>query len=339
MHADTLLWPKRNPLVRNEFGHVDVPRLLEGNVALQAFTIVTSSPVGLNMERNEQPKSLMKDSLTQKSLLEMWGIECLTSLAARTLFQAKRFHSLAQESKGVLRVIEFKEDLEQYVKDRASLGNSVTAGFLGIEGLHALDSKIENLDVFFKNGVRMSGLTHFFDNDLGGSAHGINKIGITEFGLRVLRRMEELGIVVDIAHSSDKLIDDIIKHSTKPIVSSHTGARGVCAGPRNLKDDHLKAIAKSNGLISVTYFKPAICGDSYLEGIIKTIRYVVDLVGADFVALGSDFDGAVTVAFDTSKLILITKGLKDNGLTDEQVSKVMGGNMQRFWLENLPKKV
>jgi membrane dipeptidase len=335
MHADTLLWPKRNPLVKNEHGHVDIPRLLEGNVALQAFTIVTQTPAKMNFDHNAKP-SLAQDSITQKALLELWGIDCVTSLAARTLFQTKRLHSLADESNGVFRVIETKQDLQKYIEDRKTLGNKITAGFLGIEGLHALDSKIENVDVFFQNGVRFSGFAHFFDNDLGGSAHGMKKFGMTDFGKQVLASMEEIGMIVDIAHNSEKLIDDIIKYSKKPIVSSHTGAYGVCPGPRNLKDDHLRAIAASKGLISVGYFKPVICGDSYVEGIVKTVRYIVDLVGVDSVALGSDFDGAVVVGFDTSKLVYLTKALLDGGFTKQEVAKIMGGNLERFWLDNLP---
>eukprot|EP01121_Diplochlamys_sp_Union-15-3_P020497 TRINITY_DN8007_c0_g1_i1.p1 TRINITY_DN8007_c0_g1~~TRINITY_DN8007_c0_g1_i1.p1 ORF type:complete len:434 (-),score=61.79 TRINITY_DN8007_c0_g1_i1:31-1278(-) len=334
MHSDTLLWARRDLLSEHNFGHVDLPRLIKGNVALQVFTIPTRIPSKLDFNANSAP-DIFRDSITIKAIVEGWSLDSVASLTGRTLYLASRLVNAAHDSNGILHLLRFKKDLQQFIKARENKSN-ITASLLGIEGAHALDDKLENVDVLFDAGIRMMGLTHFFDNALGGSAHGEVKGGITDFGKQVLKRMNEIGIIVDIAHSSNNLIDDIIKYSTRPIVSSHTGVSGVCEGPRNLNDNQLTAVAKSGGLISITYFRPALCGDNLLQSLLDTIKYVKNLVGVQYVALGSDFDGAVFTPFDTTGLIHITNGLLKEGFSKEEIAMVMGENAKRFWLANLP---
>jgi len=147
--------------------------------------------------------------------------------------------------------------------------------------------------------------------------------------------MEEKGILIDIAHASEDTIDDILKIATTPVVSSHTGLDTICPTPRNLKDHHVKAIAETGGFVAIAYFKPAICGDNALQSILDHIKYVKALVGIDHVALGSDFDGTVKVAFDTTGLVHITDGLLAAGFSEQEIYKVMGGNAQRVWSQIL----
>lgn len=341
MHADTLLWSRSRDLIEfHRYGHVDLPRLLKGNVALQTFTIVTSIPSGMSMDLNRMP-SVAKDSVAQKSIIELWGWEAISHKAARLKFQVSAFHEAVERSNGSLRCIRTREEFRSFILDREARLNAkedpIVAGILGIEGLHALDGNLENVDAFYNLGIRMMGFAHFFDNEVGGSAHGIEKNGITELGIKVLKRMEELNILVDVAHSSKSLIDDILRLSTRPIISSHGGVKGVCDNERNLEDKHIIGIAKSGGLICIGYFKPAICGETYIEGIINSILYVKNLVGIDYVGLGSDFDGAVVTPFDTSKLIYMTQHLLSAGLSKNDVRKIMGGNIQRLLLEVLPQ--
>lgn len=335
MHADTLLWPKRDFFKRNAWAHVDLPRLQEGNVALQMFTIVTSVPYGQSIESNYAPTHPAIDKLTPKVAVEGWGWEALKSNAGRTLFQANNMHDLARRSNGTLQVVRDRSDLEAFIKAREADRRKVAA-ILGIEGLHALDGNITNVDVFFDAGVRMMGLAHFFDNDLAGSAHGKAKGGLTPFGREVVAQMEEKKIFVDVAHASQNAILDLVKIATRPILSSHTGVRGVCDNQRNLGDEEVKGIARSGGVLGVAYFRPAICGETELEGIINTIKYIKDLVGVEHVGLGSDFDGTVATPFDTSQLVQITNGLLQAGLTPDEVHLVMGGNMRRVLLQHLP---
>eukprot|EP01087_Luapelamoeba_hula_P024603 TRINITY_DN9434_c0_g1_i1.p1 TRINITY_DN9434_c0_g1~~TRINITY_DN9434_c0_g1_i1.p1 ORF type:complete len:460 (-),score=57.98 TRINITY_DN9434_c0_g1_i1:30-1253(-) len=336
MHADTLLWPSRDITQKSDAGHVDIPRLLEASVALQAFTIVTAVPAGQNIERNNAPSALT-DTLTFKTIAEGWGYKSITSRAERTLFQARRLYDVAARLRNdTLFVIESASQLRDYMKLRESRGNTVTAGFLGIEGLHALDGDLANVDVFFNAGIRMMGPAHFFDNEVGGSAHGAVKGGLTPFGRSVIRRMEELNVIVDLAHASASVIDDVLGMATRPVVISHTGVRGVCNNTRNLSDKHIRGIAKTGGLVSIAYFKPAICGDDPLASIVQSIQYVADLVGIEYVALGSDFDGAVATPFDTTGLPHITQALLDLGFSKRDIQSVMGENARTVLLKALP---
>jgi len=334
LHADSLLWPTRNLNTRTA-GHVDVPKLLQGNVALQAFTIVTSSPLLMNFERNPKPH-LYDDTITIKAVCEAWGINSITSLSARTMFQVQQFYKMVEQSEGRVFPIRTKADLNRYVDIRKT--NNITAGFLGIEGLHALDGDIYNIDKFYDAGIRMMAPVHFFDNDLGGSAHGVEKNGLTEFGKKVVKRLSEKKILIDVSHASEKLIDDVLSVATSPVMVSHTGIRGVCESPRNLRDHHLKAIAATGGVIGVAYFSPAQCGDNLLESIIKSIQYLKNLVGVEAIGLGSDYDGGVAVPFDTTGLIHITNGLLEAGFQNSEIELIMGKNALRLLNQTLPEK-
>jgi len=181
----------------------------------------------------------------------------------------------------------------------------------------------------------MMGITHFFDNDLGGSAHGVLKGGLTPFGRRVLSRMSELGIIIDVAHASDKVIDEILEIATTPVVSSHHGIFNLCPSPRNMKDDQIKGIAKSGGYVSIGFFRPAICGSNDLDAILDAIVYVMELVGPDHVALGSDFDGSVKVPFDVTGVINIANGLLARKVTVDNIRKIMGENVKELLLKML----
>jgi microsomal dipeptidase-like Zn-dependent dipeptidase len=231
-------------------------------------------------------------------------------------------------------VITSSSEFKNYLSDRDQNKN-ITAGFLGVEGAHALDGDIKNIQVLFDNGVRMMAPTHFFDNKLGGSAHGISGDGLTDFGKEVIKKMVEIGMIIDVAHASPKIIDDILKITDKPIVSSHTGVKGTCNNIRNLSDDHVKAIAKSGGLISIAMFKQAVCGTD-AAATAKAIKYTTDLVGVNYVALGSDFDGSVKTPFDITGLPLIVEELLKLNFNKNEISRIMGDNMKTFLLKNLP---
>ncbi len=328
MHADSLLW-NRNLLEKDSIGDVDIPRMFEGNVALQAFTIVTKSPRGLNIENNTGDT----DNIFWLALSEMQPIGNLSSLTGRAVFQAKKLHQFAEKSGGKFVVIETKKDMQSFLEKRKT--EKIVGGWLGVEGAHALDGKLENIDVLFDAGIRMMAPTHFFDNDIGGSAHGVEKYGLTEKGKEMVKRMEQKGMLVDVAHASPKTIDDVLSIATKPVVVSHTGVKGTCNNTRNLSDDQLRAIAKTGGVIGIGFWDTATCGED-AKSIAKAIRYAVNVVGVEHIGLGSDFDGSVKAPFDTSGEALITEALLNEGFSDDEIAKIMGGNVLRLLSENLP---
>lgn len=329
LHADSLLWD-RDLMSKNSRGHVDVPRLLEGNVAVQAFTIVTKVPRGLNIESNSDESDLIK----LLAVAERWPVATWASLKERALYQARRLNALAAGSNGKLVLIKTAADLSNYL-ERRSADPNITAGFIGIEGAHALEGDLNNIEVFFDAGVRMMSPSHFFDNDIGGSAHGLKKGGLTEKGKEMVRRMQAAHMLVDLAHASPDVIKDVLAVSTRPLIVSHTGVKGTCDNTRNLSDEQLKAIAETGGLIGIGYWETAVCGRD-AKAIARAIRYTSDLVGVEHVGLGSDFDGAVTTPFDTTGLAQITDALIEEGFNEEEIRLIMGGNAIRLLMQSLP---
>lgn len=198
-----------------------------------------------------------------------------------------------------------------------------------------LEGDPANVDVLFNAGFRMMSVAHFFDNEMGGSAHGIEKGGLTESGREMIRRMEARRMIVDLSHGSATQLNDVLATVTRPVVVSHTGVKGTCDNNRNLDDDQLRAIAAKGGLIGIGFWETAVCGTD-AAAIARAQRYVADLIGIDHLALGSDFDGAVATPFDATGLVLVTEALLAAGFSNEGVGKAMGGNQIRFLMENLP---
>ncbi|TDF41955.1 peptidase M19 [Alteromonadaceae bacterium M269] len=329
-HSDSLMW-SRDLMKENRVGHMDIPRLQKGNVALQMFTTVTKAPSGLNYETNDANTS---DDITKLALVSLWPTKTWTSLTERSLYMSARLHSLAEENPKDLAVVTSKKSLSEVI-ERRKTNTKLVGALLGTEGSHALDGDLNNIEVLYDNGFRMMSLHHFFDNKLGGSLHGIKGGGLTEFGREAVKQMDQLNIIIDVAHSSEKVVEDVLALTDRPLVVSHTGFYGHCASPRNIPDNLMIQIANEGGLIAVGYWDGAVC-EPTLESIAKSIDYGVNLVGADHISLGSDFDGSTEVPFDTSKMIYLTQALMDVGLSDENIAKVMGGNMLRFLEENLP---
>lgn len=322
MHGDTLLW-RRNLLRRAERGQVDLPRLQEGNVALQVFSSVTKTPKNQNYDANGADS----DNLTLLAIAQLQPVRSWASLLQRSLWHAEKLERAARDSHGQLRVIRTPADLDRLLADRAA-GNRVTGGMLSIEGLQNLEGRLDNLDRLHAAGFRMAGLTHFFDNAVAGSMHGLAKGGLTPFGVQVLRRMERLGMIVDVAHASHPAVAEVLRLARRPVVSSHGGVQATCRVNRNLTDAEIRGIARTGGVIGIGYWDAAVCSTAP-AAIVQAIRHVRDLVGIDHVGLGSDFDGAVTTGFDTSQLAAVTQALVDAGFSQPEIAKVMGGNVLR----------
>jgi microsomal dipeptidase-like Zn-dependent dipeptidase len=329
LHADTLLW-NRDLLERGTYGHADVPRLIEGNVALQAFTIVTKVPKDMKMEGND-PST---DSITLLAVAERWPVAAWSSLTARALHQAERLNRAAARSSGALTVVTTSQQLTRFIQGRQS-NTRMIAGVLGVEGAQALDGNLDNLDRLFAAGVRMMAPTHLSDNDIGGSAHGIDKGGLTDNGKELVRRMESRKMLVDLAHASAKTFDDTVTIATRPVVVSHAGVMGTCDNVRNLSDDQLKAVANTGGIVGIGYWDTATCGKD-ATAVARAIRHAVGVMGIAHVGLGSDFDGAVIEPFDSTGLVQVTDALLANGFNDVEIQAIMGGNVVRLLLTTLP---
>lgn len=329
LHNDALLW-QRDLLKRASYGHSDLPRLLEGRVALQVFSTVTKTPRGLNYLSNGADS----DNITLLAMAERWPRRTWTSLLQRALYQAEKLQRAAADSQGRLVLVRSRADLTAFIEAWRRDPQRVAA-VLATEGLHPLEGRLENVDRLYDAGFRIAGLTHFFDNEVGGSAHGLAKGGLTPLGRQVIGRLEDKGMLVDLAHASRALIDEVLAVARRPLLVSHTGVEGTCPGPRNLSDKHLRAIAATGGVVGIGYWDGAVCATS-VAAIVEAIRYSVERIGVEHVALGSDFNGTVHTPFDVSGLAQLTEGLLEAGFSPEQIAAIMGGNVQRLLLASLP---
>ena len=329
-HSDSALW-NRNLSKTYDYGHEDIPRMQKGNIALQMFTTVTKSPSGQNYDSNE---TASRDNITSLAIVQGWPIKTWSSLTERAIFQAEKIRNLSLRDSKNLMLIESQSDLKQFMIKR-ELNPTLIGALIGTEGSHALDGDLNNIERLYNKGFRMMSLHHFFDNKLGGSLHGITGQGLTDFGRQSIVEMLRLNIIIDVSHSSENVVKDVQDITNRPIVVSHTGFNGHCESPRNISDGLMQSIAKKGGLIGVGFWDGAVC-DNTPKSVAEAIVYGIDLVGVDHVALGSDFDGAITPGFDSSELVAITHELLELGLSDLQIRKVMGGNMFAFLEQNLP---
>jgi microsomal dipeptidase-like Zn-dependent dipeptidase len=348
LHADTFLWPHRGSILNSTlpFGYVDVPRMLQGNVALQVFATVTQVPAMQNMETN----SNITDITGLLHFAQQYPYTAWFSSFYRVIAQGKRLEQTAASSGGKLIMVKSRSDLDTLLKKRKN-GEKVVGGLLCIEGAQAFEGDVNKVDQLFDAGVRMFGVSHFVDTLFGGSAHGSEKYGITAFGKKAIERVIERSMIIDLAHASVPLFWDIIeivkqkradydsakhKYNKPTVIVSHTGVKGTVDTPRNLDDKQIKAVAELGGTVGVTFFKEAI-GDISVPHIVKTIKYVVDVIGVDHVSLGSDYDGSVRCGLHVGHFAHLTHQLLAAGFSVEDAEKIMGSNARRVFEEMLPK--
>jgi microsomal dipeptidase-like Zn-dependent dipeptidase len=148
--------------------------------------------------------------------------------------------------------------------------------------------------------------------------------------------MEAKKMLIDLAHASPATLRDTTAMATRPLIVSHTGVRATCNNPRNLSDDELRAVAKTGGVIGIGLWDTATCGVD-ARATARAIRYAVSVVGVDHVAVGSDFDGAVTAPFDASGWPLVTEALLQEGFSEKEIRQIMGENVVRVLMEVLPE--
>jgi microsomal dipeptidase-like Zn-dependent dipeptidase len=329
LHCDATLWD-RGLLSRSTRGHVDLPRLREGGVALQVFSLPNAYPLGSNYRRTPASPDIMGAA----AFAHGWPRKTWASPLHRALHQASRFHDAVAKSEGGLVVVTSARALSALGAERAATPPPVGA-ILSIEGLHVARDDFRSIDYLFMTGVRVFGIAHMSDNAVAGSAHGWRKHGLTDFGRRVVAHIDSLGGIVDLAHASDATIDDVLAITTLPVLVSHTGVDGTCPGERNLSDHQLARIAARGGVIGIGFWRGAVCGDDP-AAIARAVRHAVRVAGIDAVALGSDFDGAVRTPFDASGMVYLTEALLTEGFDAHDIARIMGLNALDFFLRSLP---
>lgn len=329
LHNDVLLW-NRDLLRRHGRGHSDLPRLVDGGVGLQIFSVVTKVPFGSDYEGTAADS----DQITYLAAAQRWPVRTWTSLFERACYQAEKLHYAAARSDGRLTVLRTRTDLNRFLARRPE-GFDGVAGLLALEGLHALEGDPARIDTLARAGFRMMGLTHLHDNAIGGSSTGLEKRGLTDFGRQVVQRLDERHFIIDLAHASEALIDDVLATTRRPVLVSHTGVRATCDTPRNLSDRHVRAIAARDGLVGVGIW-PTVVGDTEPAAIARAMVHVAGLVGVEHLALGTDFDGTVKPPFDATGFPQLTEALLNAGFYASEVRQIMGANAVDFLRRTLP---
>jgi len=290
---------------KNNAGHIDLPRLQAGGVKLQVFA--------LYIEEEFKPVGSLKRALMLLDLLR------------------KNLEPCCKE----ITFIYSRADLEKLV-----CSNKIGA-LISIEGGEALEGEVAVLRMFFRLGVRGLGLTWNQENQLAtGVGNGVGGRGLTRLGRRVIKEMNRLGMLVDLAHINEKGYFDALETSSKPVIVSHANSRALCPHERNLSDDQLKALAAAGGVIGLSF-----CPDfvdqkrATIQRLLDHFVHVADVAGVDHLGFGSDFDGIEDVIpglEDASALPGLVESLSRRGFNPQEIEKITFKNFLRVFADNLP---
>lgn len=312
-HADALMW-NRDLTVRSEEGHVDFPRLIETGFALQCFPVVTRGFPFIG-------------GFPVFGAVRGWPLAALKSEWTRACFQLDRMDALCAREPRV-RKVQHLGDLD------AALATHQLAAVLGVEGAHAIEGRVERVSELRSRGVQFMGLTHLSNNPLGGSSFPLmGNRPLSSLGQAVLDAMAEVRMAVDVAHASERTLEDVLAHPTAQPFCSHTGVRAEGGGWRNLSDSALRRIADRGGVVGIIFGTVYLGGDR-VSDLVRHIEHALRTIGEDAVALGSDFDGMVPLPKgmrDTRDVGQIAHALQARGHPARVVEKVMGENLIRFF--------
>lgn len=292
--------------IRNDFTQSGLPRLKEGGVDVQVLAVWI-------------PMSEVKRSYDF------------------TVSQISKLKQIETENSGEFEFAKTYDDIIRITNEKK------ICGLIGVEGGTVIEKNLDNINKLFELGVRYIGLTWNNSNSISTSAKDEtekgNQSGLTEFGADVVRRMNEVGMLIDVSHLSEKGFYGVIDHTTSPIIASHSNCYTINPHFRNLTDDQIKAIAKVGGYIGINFHDDFLDKDGKqngtdLEKVIEHIDYIKKLVGAEYVGLGSDFDGGINPPSglkDATYYPEITRRLVEKGYSEEDIRKILGLNFLRVF--------
>lgn len=340
-HNDTLLryLPDRDSaqgnfdfLSRNRDGHLDLPRAREGGLGGGIFAVfIPPSPAQREAARQRQAAGEQPPYRLGEALAPDYARAQAATISAN-LFRIER------QSNGEFAIARNIEELE------ASLRAGAFAAVYHFEGADPLDANLDALEVYFAAGLRSLGLVWSRPNlfasgvPIGFPMSPDQGPGLTEAGFALVRACNELGIMIDLSHLNEAGFWDVARVSEAPLVATHSNVHAICPISRNLTDRQLDAIAASDGLVglnfAVSFLHPEGSGDASattLETMVRHIDYLVERIGIDRVALGSDYDGAVLPAelADVAGLPKLMAALRAAGYGDAELRKIAHENWLR----------
>jgi membrane dipeptidase len=300
LHCDTVLrWASGKATLsrRGRGGHIDLPHLRAGRVGVQVFALYVA-PRFAPERSHAQARDLLR-AFRKEVGRHRGAVGLATSLA-----QIRRLHRAGK-----------------------------VAAVLSIENGDAIEDDLDRLTAFYRAGVRMMSLTWNPSNRLADGAMEHRLGGITAFGRQVVRRMQELGMIVDVSHLSEKSFWDVVRMTRGPIIASHSDAAAIQPHPRNLRDDQIRALAARGGVIGINFY-PDFLGAPSLERVAQHVDHMVSHGGLGCVAMGSDFDGiswAPRGLENASRFPALGRVLERRGYSVAEVAQIMGGNAMRVF--------
>ena len=315
MHCDTLTKLNNNNLRSNNL-HIDLLKMKQSNYLLQNFAIFT-------------------DIEKQKNRIYF------------VLKNINRFYKEMELNKDLIQQIFSYKDIQ------TNKENGLMSAMLTLEEGDVIENDLDILELYYKLGIRMITLTWNYPNSIGNPNFTSNKDedrnkmlrqlntknGLTPFGIQYLKKCEELGIIIDVSHLSDKGFYDVLKYTTKPFVASHSNSRKICDVARNLSDEMIMELHKKNCVIGINFCEDFIGndGNGSIDNIIKHINHIKELGYIDNIGLGSDFDGIDTrkEMSDCSQMHLLIEKLKQNNYTNNEIEKICYKNALRVYKEVL----
>lgn len=278
----------------------DLPKFIEGGVDIQVFA------VWIPMKKVRQSYAF-------------------------TIAQIDRLKVIEEENIEALEFAYSFEDMKRIPEEKKM------CGLIGIEGGTAIENDLDKINEFYELGVRYIGLTWNNSNNIGTSARDEYKKGLegglTEFGFEVVKRMDEVGMLIDVSHLGEGTFWDVIETTTNPIIASHSNCYSIHPHYRNLTDEQIKAIADGGGIVDIN-FHNGFLGASTVDKVVDHIDYIKELVGVNYVGIGSDFDGGINPPvdlYDATQYPEITRELVERGYTEEEIRKILGLNFIRVF--------
>jgi membrane dipeptidase len=304
--GDRPLPPRRKLGERSKEGQIDIPRIREGGVNCLIFAMYVN-PLYLARLRR---------------LIQM--------LDAFQLEIEKNYNEITIAT--------------NYDEIMKAIKNKEIAAVISVEGGEPLEGKIEALRIIHRLGVRSLTLTHFPRNELGDGSGADSGSHLTKFGKEVVEEMNRLGMLIDISHLNETGFWDVVDLSREPIVATHSNCKSLCNHHRNLKDDQIKALAESGGVINLSFCasfiknpveisNPETIRKVSIEDWLDHLDHAVNLVGTNHVGIGSDFDGGCGFPGldDITKIPSLTKGLVSRGYSNQDIKKILGENNLRVF--------
>jgi len=329
LHCDAVLWT-RNLTRRSNWGHLDFPRMLEGNCAVQHFLTVTEFPRRIDGDNLTD----VSDRLTMLGIIEQWPLAAVTDQAARALYLGGKLKRYCASTGGAVRFVETAAELSRALDDRRADPN-VRAALLGLESSLGTKYSLDNIRRLYTAGYRSSQLCHFTDTPFAAAATGMSKGGLTPLGRDAVALMNELGMIVDLAHAAPRVIEDVLAYTKRAPFFSHTGAGVMSSDPKCQPDELLRAVVDRGGVVGLCFVADYV-GGSRLDDVARSLDHLFRVLGPNGIALGSGFD-SFTIPIAVDQLPYLTQALLSSGLDGAAIKAIMGENAIRFLLRELPQ--